>query len=106
MIRAADASAVVLVHFILRRESTVLLAVITTGTAQDDAAPVSGIRYIRADFWRGSVPRQRAAISEMASSRRSGLPPSTSQAPAACREGTGTRSRTSDGERSRRGRWK
>src|SRR5262245_59121921 len=106
MFRAADASAVVLVHFILRRESTVLLTVITTGTAQDDAAAVSGTRYILTAFWRRSVPRQRPAISEMASSRRSGLRPSTSQAPAACREGTGTRSRTSDGERSRMGRWK
>jgi hypothetical protein len=33
----------------------------TTRTAQDGALPVSGIRYIRADSWRGSFPRQRAA---------------------------------------------
>jgi len=41
----------------------------TTRMAQGGAEPVSGIRYIPADSWRGTVPRQRAAISEMASSR-------------------------------------
>src|SRR5262245_36479671 len=73
----------------------------TTRMAQDDAGPVSDIRNIRADSERGRLPRQRAAISGMASSRRSGQAPSTSQAPAAYRGGTGTHPRTSDGERLR-----
>ena len=71
----------------------------TTRMAQDDVGPVSGIRHIQVDSWRGSVPHQGVAISEMASPWRSGPAPSTTQAPAACREGTGTHSRTSDGER-------
>src|SRR5436309_13024645 len=73
----------------------------TTRMAQDDTEPVSGIRCIRADSWRGNVPHQRVAISERASLRRSGQAPSTSQAPGACQEGTERHSRTSDGERLR-----
>ena len=78
----------------------------TTRMAQDDAGPFPGIRYIRADSRPGSAPRQRASISEMAPSRRSVRAPSTSQARAACREGTGTHSRTSDAERLRTARSK
>src|SRR5262245_1110539 len=71
----------------------------TKRTAPDDAGPASGTRHIRPSLWPEGVPRPRAARSETASWRRLGPAPNKRPAPAACRKGTATRSRTSGGER-------